>query len=120
MTSSIKPPGGPGALDSGPSPLTESAPAAGADRISATPETTSAHTAASAAEQAAPSGAAGWLQRFESGEISREVAIDGIVSQAMRTHETGALSAAQRLELETVLRDALANDPTLSALFTGG
>ena len=118
MTSSIKPPGGSGTGPSGVDALRESAdldPSSGADRAQGAP------TEAAGETPAAPlHGSASWLSRYEAGEVSREAAIDGIVSEALATHDTGALSGAQRVELEGVLREALATDPNLVALFGEG
>ena len=118
MTSSIKPPGGPGAGPSGVDALGESAdldPSSAAN-----PTQTAPSGVATEASATAPSGSASWLSRYEAGEVSREAAIDGIVSEALATHDTGALSGAQRVELEGVLREALATDPNLVALFGEG
>lgn len=56
------------------------------------------------------------VARLESGEVTREQAIDGLVEEALALHGGARLPAAQRAELEAVLRSALLDDPTLSRL----
>jgi hypothetical protein len=56
------------------------------------------------------------IARLEAGEVTREQAIEGLVQEALALHGGGRLPAAQRAELEAVLRSALLDDPTLSRL----
>lgn len=56
------------------------------------------------------------IARLEAGEVTREQAIDGLVQEALALHGGARLPAAQRAELEAVLRSALLDDPALSRL----
>jgi hypothetical protein len=56
------------------------------------------------------------LARLDAGELTREQAVEGLVAQALEVHGGARLPAAQRAELESVLRAALEDDPTLAQL----
>jgi hypothetical protein len=105
VSASIKPPGGPGVV--GVEGLGEAAPSA------ATGVSESASAAAPASVQ---SPSATLIAKLDAGEITREQAIDGMVAEALSAVGAGKLPAAQRAELEGVLRAALADDPTLNKL----
>jgi len=71
--------------------------------------------AAPAAPQVdSPTGAL--LSRLDAGEITREQAIESLVAEAISAHGVSHLPAAQREELETILRASLLDDPTLARL----
>ncbi|HEX5658655.1 MAG TPA: hypothetical protein VFX59_15745 [Polyangiales bacterium] len=107
MSASIKPPGGPGVV--GVEGLGEVAPSA------ATHVGEAAGTGA-AAPASVQSPSAALIAKLDAGEITREQAIDGMVAEALSALGAGKLPAAQRSELEGVLRAALADDPTLNRL----
>jgi hypothetical protein len=100
---SIKPPGGPGVV--GVEGLADVAPNAAVSEAASTGAAAPAHS---------PSAAL--LAKLDAGEITREQAIDGMVAEALSALGAGKLPAAQRAELEGVLRTALAEDPTLGKL----
>jgi hypothetical protein len=50
------------------------------------------------------------------GSVDRASAIDALVAQTLASPQASLLSPAGRVELEASLREALANDPGLSAL----
>lgn len=56
------------------------------------------------------------LARLQAGEVTREQAIDGLVHEALEASGAMRLPAAQRSELEGVLRGVLLDDPTLARL----
>jgi hypothetical protein len=56
------------------------------------------------------------LARLEAGEVTRDQAIEGLVREALEQSGAARLPTAQRAELESVLRSALLDDPTLSRL----
>jgi len=63
-----------------------------------------------------PSGSAQVLGQLRSGQLSREHAIDALVSEALAQPHNAGLSRAQRAELAGVLRAALSEDPALGKL----
>jgi hypothetical protein len=73
-------------------------------------------SSASAARAAPKAGVAGIAQELRAGHISGEVAVQKLVDRALAKADSAGLSPAKRTELEAVLRDALASDPTLSQL----
>jgi len=62
------------------------------------------------------SGPAGIVQELRAGQIDAQTAVDKLVDRALAKADAAGLSPAKRGELEAVLRDALATDPTLSQL----
>lgn len=114
MTASIRPPGGPpiapGATGiEGPSEVHADQPvpvgqAGAANRVAP----------AQTAEVQGPTEAL--LSRLEAGEVTREQAIEGLVTQALELHGGARLPPAQRSELAGVLRAALLEDPALVRL----
>lgn len=60
--------------------------------------------------------AASIARLLRAGEINAETAVDKLVDKALAKAESAGLPAAKRADLEAVLRDALASDPTLSQL----
>ncbi len=101
MSVSIKPPGGPGVVGvDGPG---EAAPSAAVGVGDASPASVQSPSATLVA-------------KLDAGEITREQAIDGMVAEALSALGASKLPAAQRAELEGVLRTALAEDPTLNKL----
>ncbi len=63
---------------------------------------------------------AAWLRQLETGEVTGQQAVEGLVRQALEAHGGAALRPAQRAELEQVLRAALLDDPVLRELIGGG
>jgi len=110
VSGSIKPPGG------GSTPID---PLAEAEGLAQADEAAGSAAPEGAREPAAPTGTAAWLERLDTGQITPEQAVDGIVSEALESHGAGRLDPARRAELESVLRAALLEDPTLSALLSG-
>ncbi|MDB4974351.1 MAG: hypothetical protein JWN48_2692 [Myxococcaceae bacterium] len=115
MSATIRPGGGvtPGAT--GAEAATEVAPtshtpASALDRAGAA----SAVASAPAAQLESPTAA--MLSRLDAGALTREQAIEGLVAQALELHGGARLPAAQRGELEAVLRAALLDDPALASL----
>lgn len=108
-TGAIKPPGG------GPGPIEGSEGAAELDAAQGASESQAPAQATGQAE----GGTAAWLQRVDAGEITAEQAVDGIVAQALEAPGAAALSNSQRAELESSLRAALLDDPSLRALVGG-
>jgi hypothetical protein len=56
------------------------------------------------------------LARLQAGELTREQAVDALVTQALELHGGARLPAPQRAELSSVLRAALLHDPALASL----
>ncbi|NOY92407.1 MAG: hypothetical protein GXP55_14530 [Deltaproteobacteria bacterium] len=119
MTSPIKPPGGP------PPPITAT-PETGVEGLKA-PDVGQAREAFRQALDETPEAQAvegpGALAPTEqlgadlaAGRVDRATAIDTLVAQSLAKPEVALLSPAGRVELETHLREALANDPGLSGL----
>lgn len=108
MSASIKPPGGPGVV--GVESLGEVAPGDAATVSGATSSQATSPTAT------VDSPSAALLARLDAGEITREQVIDGMVAEALSALGASKLPAPQRAELESVLRSALAEDPTLGRL----
>lgn len=113
MSTTIPPPGGPGAPSlkgvEGPEEI-ETEPNVA---VAGTAEAQSAQSAEAPGHVESPTAA--WLRRLEVGEVTRAQAIDGLVAEAVASH--GAhLSAAQRAELGEVLRATLLDDPVLGRL----
>ncbi len=130
MSTSIRPPGGftsgvvgGGSLD-GSSGLsgTEQSEGAGASSLEGSERSVASQGSAGAeagrneAVNASESSASRWIQRLESGEITRAEAMEGLVADAVQKHGGARLSPSMRSELEGVLRSALQNDPVLSRL----
>ena len=112
MSSSIKPPTGSAPGLSGVQGAADIKPAATTDASAVRAPATQASTSAGASESAS----AAWLRKLEAGEVSRQQAIDGLLTHALEAHGGARLPAAQRAELEQVLRAALLDDPVLSRL----
>jgi hypothetical protein len=115
MSSSIRPPGTPPPSAAGLGAAGEAAGSAGQVQAGGAKIQPGAGTATQQAG-ALGSPSAEWLRRLDAGEISRSQAIDGLVAQALEAQGGVRLSAAQRSELEDVLRQALLGDPVLGAL----
>lgn len=107
MTDSIKPPG------AGPSARIGQAVAeVTADRAASTQATTS--TQATQASAATSSAHAALLEQLRSGALNAAQVIDVMVDNALQQAAAQGLPSSERAQLETVLRTALAEDPTLS------
>jgi hypothetical protein len=122
--SSIKPPGAgsPDAVDGADAAdaaeAVESAEALGAagETEGASAEVAGAGGAATAAPDA---GTGAWLAKLDAGQISQQEAVDGIVAEALEAHGGDQLEPARRSELESVLREALQDDPVLGGWLNG-
>lgn len=118
MTSPIKPTKGPAnsSVDA-----TRASDVSQADKIGKTDKAFGSEmesARASKASQAAPvDGAwAALAQDVKAGKLSREQLIEHLVDKQLSSPSAKALPAAERVRLESALRDALANDPTLVTL----
>ncbi len=114
MSASIKPPAGSAPSTTGVQGSADIKPAAAADTSAVqAPATHASHAAGAAASESA---SAALLRKLETGEVTRQQALDGLVSQALEVHGGARLPAAQRAELEQVLRATLLDDPVLARL----
>lgn len=117
MSSPIKPPGSPSA----PTPAADAGPAAPTDRVKESFQA-NLNNLDSASEVQAKSQPTmtdvvqDVVQRLEAGEIDATAAIDHLVEHALQHNGAQLLDPAQRLELESILRRALDEDPTLQSL----
>jgi hypothetical protein len=120
MSTAIRPPGGPspaGAADSAAGLEVESSVGAGgASALEGSRAAGAADAVTPAAAQQVQSPAGALLSRLDAGEITREQAIESLVAEAIAAPGVAHLPAAQRAELETILRASLLDDPTLSRL----
>lgn len=118
MSIPIRPPGGTGAPAS--TSLDPTTPLGSSQSASAASQAQSTEAAARAEAQAqagaVQSPASSVLSRLEAGEVTREQAVDALVSQALEQVGGGQLPPTQRAELTAVLRNALLEDPSLSKL----
>jgi hypothetical protein len=117
MSTAIRPPGGPsaaGAADIAAASDVESS--VGAGGASALDRTGALGAVAAPAAAAVESPTGALLARLDAGEITREQAIESLVAEAISAHGVSHLPAAQRAELETILRASLLDDPTLARL----
>lgn len=106
MTDSIKPPG------SGPSPSVIT-PRAHTDATSPAPSVPVAATSGAAAT-AGPT--AVLAEQLKAGALSPSQVIDAVIARAVDSARAQGLPAAEQDNLESVLRAALVNDPTLAGL----
>lgn len=117
MSTAIRPPGGPstvGAADLGAASEVESAgDAAG---TSAVDKAGAAGAVAPTSTHQVQSPTAALLARLDAGEITREQAIESLVSEALSAPAVSRLADAQRAELESIVRASLLEDPTLARL----
>jgi len=116
MSSSVRPPGSPGAppiSPAGSGQVGETSPGSAALKSQAP---ASAPGGAGASDSASASPSAEWLRRLDAGEVTKSQAIEGLVAQAVEAHGGARLSVAQRGELADVLRQTLLGDPVLGAL----
>jgi hypothetical protein len=111
---------------SGPSPLGAGSPLDQLDALDG------AQGSAEAARNQGPSGVSGAagsastgqvqgstaevLSQLSSGAISRDQAIEALVSEALLRHGAGRLGPSQQADLASVLRTALLDDPVLGSL----
>ena len=120
---SIKPPGGPGGIPQDPSV----GGASGAQKTSGSGEAwKQALDKAGGAEKAGAAQAAQGAQPnafsaqvagdLKAGRIDVDTAVNRLVEHAMRSPHAQALTPAGRAELESYLRDHLAEDPALKSL----
>lgn len=130
MSSAIKPPGSGGPPGTGPIPGASTevggaksvggASSAGASDAFRAELERSGADAAAAARPAASSARAEALralaEEVRSGRIDARTAIDRLVERALGAGPAASLPPARRAELETLLRAALEEDPTLVAM----
>lgn len=117
MTTPIKPPGQ-GLPPTSTSDVEGTAKSAGTaktgESFQATLERTS--QASKSANVGAPAAIGALVDDLKAGRITLDGALDKLVARAVGSGPAKALSAAQRTELESMLRNALAEDPHLVAL----
>ena len=117
--SSIKPPSG---KPSGPPPPTDASSAksgaakAPSDAFRTALDEPGAASAAGPARSAPKTDAVAIAQELRAGRIDAETAVDKLVEKALAKADAVGLPPAKRSDLEALLRDALASDPTLSQL----
>jgi hypothetical protein len=119
VSPSIRPPGSaPGAGIGEASEVGAAGEVHGSEAPAATQAARSSEAARSTTPVEGPT--ASWIRRLEAREISRAEAIEGLVAEALEAHGGAQLPAAQRVELEGLLRSALLEDPVLGRLLGGG
>lgn len=117
--SSIKPPSGkPSGL---PPPTDASSAKSGAakapsDAFRTVLDEPGAASAAGSARAAPKTDAVAIAQELRAGRIDAETAVNKLVEKALARADAVGLPPAKRSDLEALLRDALASDPTLSQL----
>ena len=120
MSTSIRPPAGSPAGSAGVGEASEVSAGAEVSASEAAAPGEAARASEASRTASADSVSAQWLERLEAREISRTEAIEGLVAQALEAHGGARLPAAQRTELEGLLRSALLEDPVLGRLLGGG
>lgn len=91
----------------------------GAQKAQHAGQTAAAGATSAASQGSASDPIAGLAQDVEAGRITVDQAVDRLVENTL-AKTTRHLSADQRTELSSLLRDALMHDPTLSALRGAG
>ncbi|MEY4510818.1 MAG: hypothetical protein RLZZ450_2940 [Pseudomonadota bacterium] len=117
MSTAIRPPGGPStvaAADVGSASEIEATVEAGS--ASAVDKAGAAGAVAPASTEQVQSPTAALLARLDAGEITREQAIESLISEALSAPGVSRLADAQRTELESIVRASLLEDPTLARL----
>jgi len=107
MTDSIKPPGSGSAA----SAVVQRA------HVDATGTVTSSAAPDAASAASGPSGASAILaEQLKTGTLTAAQVIDAVVAQAIDSARAQGLPASERENLESILRAALVDDPTLAGL----
>jgi hypothetical protein len=104
MTSAIKPPGSGGPIPGIGLPPTDATPTEAVDRVQGT------------ATSAVGGPNAALVEQLRQGVLTSAQVVDALVSRALEQARAQGLPTADEAGLETMLRSALANDPTLVGL----
>lgn len=115
MTSPVKPPSKPPSLP----PVSEAGRrgvAASSDAFQKTLEATRADSPERAAETHSTDAISRIADDLRAGRIDSTVAAERVIERALGSEMASVLPPAQRAELEAMLRQAMAEDPTLMAL----